>query len=76
MEASWENIALSFDIGNSDNPFHFQLAESLIGLDPNTDDPVNFLTLEGQGAAVVPEPSTGLLVALGLAGLATKRREN
>ena len=71
---SWQDMAVSFDAGNVDNPFGFQLAESVIGVDATSGDPVNYLSLQGQGA-VVPEPGTGLLLATGLVGLAAKRRQ-
>ncbi len=72
---AWADMAISFDLANPTNPFHFQLAESLTGRDAATNDPVLFMSLEGEGA-IVPEPTTGLLVAMGLVGLAAKRKTN
>jgi hypothetical protein len=72
-EGVWANMIVNYDAGNLDNPYHFQLAESLTGTDPANGNEVNFMSLEGEGA-VVPEPNTALLVALGLVGLAANER--
>ena len=66
---NWEFESINFVATSSSHSLDF-----LAVADSNLMNGFSYILIDGIGVQLVPEPSTGLLLALGLIGLATRRR--